>query len=102
MPFPSARERRHLSGGPLAAGERETLEHAFQHPLPADVIGSFARGGTVEDARKVVLDALGGISIGRAAEPEEVADLIAYVASDRAAAIHGAEFIIDGGTVRTV
>jgi NAD(P)-dependent dehydrogenase (short-subunit alcohol dehydrogenase family) len=61
-----------------------------------------ANGGTVEEARRVVLDALGGIPIGRAAEPAEVADLIAYLASDRAAAIHGAEFIIDGGTVRTV
>ena len=61
-----------------------------------------ANGGTIEQARQVVLDALGGIPIGRAAEPDEVADLIAYLASDRAAAIHGAEFIIDGGTVRTV
>ena len=61
-----------------------------------------ANGGSVEDARQSVLDALGGISIGRGAEPEEVADLIAYLASDRAAAIHGAEFVIDGGTIRTV
>lgn len=61
-----------------------------------------ANGGTVEQARQVVLDALGGIPIGRAAEPGEVADLIAYLASERAAAIHGAEFIIDGGTVRTL
>ncbi|WP_294261979.1 SDR family oxidoreductase [uncultured Sphingomonas sp.] len=61
-----------------------------------------ATGGTIEDARQQVLDGLGGIPIGRAAEPQEVADLIAYLASDRAAAIHGAEFIIDGGTVRTV
>jgi NAD(P)-dependent dehydrogenase (short-subunit alcohol dehydrogenase family) len=61
-----------------------------------------ANGGTIEDARQSVLDALGGIPIGRGAEPDEVADLIAYLASDRAAAIHGAEFIIDGGTVRTV
>lgn len=60
-----------------------------------------ANGGTLDEARRVVLDALGGIPIGRAAEPSEVADLIAYVASDRAAAIHGAELIIDGGTVRT-
>lgn len=59
-------------------------------------------GGTIEDARQSVVDALGGIGIGRGAEPEEVADLIAYLASDRASAIHGAEFIIDGGTVRTV
>lgn len=61
-----------------------------------------ANGGSIDDARKSVLDALGGIPIGRGAEPEEVADLIAYLASDRAAAIHGAEFVIDGGTVRTV
>lgn len=61
-----------------------------------------ANGGTIEEARQAVLDALGGIPIGRAAEPAEVADLIAYLASDRAASIHGAEFIIDGGTVRTV
>ena len=61
-----------------------------------------SNGGTIEEARQVVLDGLGGIPIGRPAEPYEVADLIAYLASDRAAAIHGAEFIIDGGTVRTV
>lgn len=61
-----------------------------------------ANGGTIEEARQVVLDGLGGIPIGRAAEPDEVADLIAYLASDRAAAIHGAQFVIDGGTVRTV
>ncbi|MGP4669541.1 SDR family oxidoreductase [Agrobacterium pusense] len=61
-----------------------------------------ANGGTIEDARQVVLDSLGGIPIGRPAEPREVADLIAYLASDRASAIHGAEFVIDGGTVPTV
>ncbi|HUD91402.1 SDR family oxidoreductase, partial [Sphingobium sp.] len=61
-----------------------------------------ANGGTVEDAHQSVLEALGGISIGRGAEPEEVADLIAYLAADRAAAIHGAEFVIDGGTINTV
>lgn len=59
-------------------------------------------GGTIEDARQAVLQSLGGIPIGRAAEPHEVADLIAYLASDRAAAIHGAEIIIDGGTIPTV
>lgn len=76
--------------------------------IMTDATGDFlsvlqaANGGTIEDARRSVLDALGGIPIGRGAEPEEVADLIAYLAADRAAAIHGAEFVIDGGTIRTV
>jgi len=61
-----------------------------------------ANGGTIAEARQVVLDSLGGIPIGRPADPYEVADLIGYLASDRAAAIHGAEFVIDGGTVPTV
>ncbi|MCR5873017.1 SDR family oxidoreductase [Phenylobacterium sp. J426] len=61
-----------------------------------------ANGGSLEDARKLVLDGLGGISIGRGAEPFEVAEAIAFLASDRAASIHGAELVVDGGAVPTV
>lgn len=61
-----------------------------------------ANGGTLEDARQLVLRGLGGISIGRGAEPVEVAEAIAFLASDRASAIHGAELVVDGGTVPTV
>ena len=35
--------------------------------------------------------------IGRIGEPEEVADLVAYLASDKAGFITGSDFIIDGG-----
>lgn len=59
-------------------------------------------GGTVETARQDVLAALGGIPLGRPAKPEDVAELIAFLASDRASAIHGAEYVIDGGTIPTV
>jgi NAD(P)-dependent dehydrogenase (short-subunit alcohol dehydrogenase family) len=52
-----------------------------------------------EAARKIVMDSLGGIPIGRA-KPSEVADLVAFLASRRAASITGAEYAIDGGTVR--
>ena len=61
-----------------------------------------ANGGTLEDARQLVLDGLGGIAIGRGAEPFEVAEAIAFLASDRASSIHGSELVVDGGTVPTV
>ncbi|MCB5201210.1 SDR family oxidoreductase [Neorhizobium sp. T786] len=53
-------------------------------------------------ARQSIMDALGGIPIGRPAFPQEVAELVAFLASDRAASIHGAEYTIDGGTIATV
>jgi hypothetical protein len=88
------------------AVRHEDGQVVVEGPAHGDFKGSpirFIYRFTLEnEARRVVLDGLGGIPIGRAAEPYEVADLIAYLASDRAAAIHGAEFVIDGGTVRTV
>jgi len=59
-------------------------------------------GSDEETARRGIMDALGGIPIGRPAWPQEVAELVAFLVSDRASAIHGAEYVIDGGTIPTV
>lgn len=59
--------------------------------------------GIGEDAaRQKLMQTLGGIPIGRPGKPEEVAELVAFLASERAASIHGAEYVIDGGTIPTV
>lgn len=57
---------------------------------------------TVEQAKQSVMDALGGIPIGRPAKQEEVAELIAFLSSEKAGSINGAEYVIDGGTIPTV
>jgi NAD(P)-dependent dehydrogenase (short-subunit alcohol dehydrogenase family) len=60
------------------------------------------RGGMEEQAYKDFLDHSSGTHpIGRVGTPEEVADLICYLASEKAGWITGATYAIDGGRAQT-
>lgn len=57
---------------------------------------------TIEQATQSVMDALGGIPMGRPAKPEEIAELVGFLVSPRAGYLTGTEFVIDGGTIPTI
>lgn len=52
-------------------------------------------------ARASIVTAMGGIPTGRFTKPEEVASLAAFLASDRTGNVTGANYIIDGGLIKT-
>ena len=59
-------------------------------------------GTDANAARQELIKSLGGIPLGRPGSPAEVAELIGFLASDRAASISGTEYVIDGGTIPTI
>lgn len=61
-----------------------------------------AMGVDKETAREQIIDSLGGFATGRFTRPDEVADLIVMLAGRRTANITGADFVIDGGLIKTL
>jgi len=69
------------------------------HPTFVDtpmLRGLFA-GRSEEEVARVRSAMQAQVPLGRIAQPEEIADLIVYLASDESAFVTGAEFVIDGG-----
>lgn len=59
-------------------------------------------GVDFDTARDRVIAGQGGFSTGRFTEPSEVADLVLLLASNRAGNVTGADFLIDGGLIKTL
>lgn len=57
---------------------------------------------TIEQATQSVMDALGGIPMGRPAQPQEIAEFVGFLVSPRANYLTGTEYVIDGGTIPTI
>jgi NAD(P)-dependent dehydrogenase (short-subunit alcohol dehydrogenase family) len=75
------------------------IETSGAHGMIMDI--SKGTGVSEEAARQQIMNMLGGIPLGRPGKPEEVAELVCFLASSRAAFIIGADYILDGGTMPT-
>lgn len=80
-----------------AGAQVMTTARSMPDDYPEPDLFVAADAGTSEGASRVV-DAVQEIF----GQPAEVAELVAFLVSDRAMSINGADYIIDGGTIPTV
>jgi NAD(P)-dependent dehydrogenase (short-subunit alcohol dehydrogenase family) len=59
-------------------------------------------GMTLAAAKQEIIKMLGGLPLGRPGRPEEVAEVVCFLASDRAGFISGVDYTVDGGTIPTI
>ncbi|MCH8281500.1 MAG: SDR family oxidoreductase [Chloroflexi bacterium] len=82
-----------------------TVNNVVAGPIQTDFLSASMETRAQEQRRtteEVVLDAVGEIPMGRLGLPEEVADLVAFLASDRAGFITGTNVVIDGGRLQNI
>ena len=83
-----------ISPGPVAT-DLWLGEHGVAETVAA------ATGVDADTARDAVVAGIGGFATGRFTTPEEVATLVALLASERTANVTGADYVIDGGLIKT-
>jgi NAD(P)-dependent dehydrogenase (short-subunit alcohol dehydrogenase family) len=72
------------------AAKQFTNQHAAAHQISAAA------------AREEIIETIGGIPLGQPGTPHDVGDLVAFLVSERASYLTGAEYLIDGGSTRTI
>jgi NAD(P)-dependent dehydrogenase (short-subunit alcohol dehydrogenase family) len=90
------------SKGALAQLTRTLALELAEHGIRVNAIGS---GDVVtnllneimDDGRRFLTEHGKGAPIGRAAQPEEIAEIVSFLASDRASFIVGSVVMADGG-----
>ena len=70
-----------------------------EHGVAATVAA--ATGVDADTAREQIIAGIGGFATGRFTTPEEVATLITLLASERTGNVTGANYVIDGGLIKT-
>ncbi|RFA20066.1 SDR family NAD(P)-dependent oxidoreductase [Subtercola boreus] len=84
----------------ISPGPVETDLWLGEHGVAQTV--ATASGVDFETAKATVVASQGGFSTGRFTKPDEVADLVLLLASSRAGNVTGADFLIDGGLIKTL
>lgn len=88
-------------------GTNVTVNSVLPGPCSTEGVADLIEGlypgvETVEAQKQFVADVRPTSLIQRLTRPEEIADFVAYLASDRASMINGSALKIDGGLIRTV
>ena len=83
-----------VSPGPVAT-DLWLGEHGVAQTVAA------ASGVDADTAREAVVASIGGFATGRFTTPEEVATLVTMLASARTGNVTGANYVIDGGLIKT-
>jgi NAD(P)-dependent dehydrogenase (short-subunit alcohol dehydrogenase family) len=76
-----------------------TRTYLWEGPVGAAIASA---QGVDQATLLAAMPAASGMTTGRLVEPAEVADLIAYLASPKGASIAGVDYIVDGGSLKTV
>ncbi len=73
-------------------------------PLMEEFIDNMAEAMNIstDEAAKTLVEKVGNLPLGRMAEPEEVASLVGFLASDEAKYLTGTNYLADGGLIPVV